>query len=176
MTLTLLVLASIAAANPFRAASASPDVDRARVAVVAVVAVAGALIAAAVLSGPFYDVIDLSGSSARIAAGVALVAVCLRDLLGSPPTSEPALAGWKAGMIPLGFPVILSPALVLIAMAGAVDRGVVLAVAATLPALGLVALAVSAPPTRGTRWALSVIAVVGTALGALTVLDGVYSI
>ena len=63
----------------------------------------------AVVSGPLLDLVDVTGPSARIAAGIALLVVCAKDVFAPPPTAEPALAGWRAGLVPLAFPVVFSP-------------------------------------------------------------------
>ncbi len=176
MTLTLLVLAAIAAANPFRAASASPAGDRAPAVVVASSVSIGAVIVLAITSGPVLDTIDVTGPSARIAAGIALVAVSLRDVVAPPPKPEPGLAGWKAGLVPLTVPATFSPALAILAVAAGADRGVAVTTIAIAPALALAALAAMRPPTRGLRPAAAIVGGFGAAIAAFVVLDGIYSI
>lgn len=176
MTMTLLVLASIAAANPLRAAAASPAQDRGAIAAVTAAVVGALVLVCAIVSGPLLDAIDVSGPSAGIAAGVALLAVCAKDLFARPPAAEPALAGRRAGIIPIALPVVFSPALALVAMAGADDRGVVLALAAAVPAVALAAAAIARPPRRGLRGWLASVATAGVGVAVLMVLDGVYSI
>jgi small neutral amino acid transporter SnatA (MarC family) len=176
VTLTLMFLAAVAAANPFRAAAASPACDRVRAVFVGVVATSLAVVAAAAASGPLLDAIDVTGPSARIAAGIAIAAVAAKDLFASPPAAEPGLSGWKAGIVPLALPVMFSPALALIAIAGASDRGVVVTTIVLLVALLLAGLAAIRPPNRGMRSLVGVVGVLGMAVGALVVLDGVYSI
>jgi small neutral amino acid transporter SnatA (MarC family) len=176
MTVTLLVLASLAAANPFRAASASPTDDRPRAVAVAFSVSTLAVIVLAVTSAPMLDTIDITGSSARIAAGIALVAVSLKDVLTAPPKPEPALTGWKAGIVPLTIPATFSPAMALLAIAGGADRGAVVATAAIVPALLVAAVAALRPPPRGLRTAVVFVGAFGAAVAAFVVLDGVYSI
>jgi small neutral amino acid transporter SnatA (MarC family) len=176
VTTTLLVLAGLGALNPLRAAAASPDTDRARAVAVALAATTLAIGLAAWVSGPLLEAVHVTGPSARIAAGVALVAVSLRDLLGPAPAPEPALAGAGAGLIPLAFPVLFTPAVALLALAGGADRGVVTAVAALLPGLALAGAAALRPPRRGVGVGLRVIAGYAVGAGALVTLDGVYGI
>lgn len=183
MTLTLLVLAAIAAANPLRAVAAAPRADAVGPAVVATAATAAAVVIAAALSDPALDALGVTVPSARIAAGFALVAVGLKDTFATPPGPEPGLAGWRAGLVPLMFPVVFSPALALLAIAGAADRGVSATVGAVVPALAVVALGILvAPRVHGNRHVaflratLSVSGIAAAGLGVLVILDGVYDI
>jgi small neutral amino acid transporter SnatA (MarC family) len=170
------LLSAIAAANPFRAAAASPTSDRLRAVFVGVVVTSIAVVAAAAGSGPLLDAIDVTGPSARIAAGIALAAVAAKDVFASPPKAEPGLSGWKAGIVPLALPVMFSPALALIAIAGASERGVVVTTLVLLVALVVAGLAALRPPSGGLRRFVGIVGVLGIAVGALVVLDGVYSI
>ena len=177
MTLTLLVLAMIAAANPFRALAARPPGATGETVMAALTATMVLAWISAVLSGPLLDLVDVSGPNARIAAGIALLVVALKDVFAAPPTAEPALTGWRAGVVPLAFPVIFSPALALLAVAGAAERGVALALTATAIALVPVALALSvAPAMRRVRAMTTFTGALGTGVAALVVLDGIYAI
>lgn len=176
MTTALIVLAGLAALDPFRGASASPAAERGRAGATAAAVVLVAVAASALVSGPLLDAVSVTGSSARIAAGVALTAVSLRDLFASPPGAEPGRVGVAAGLFPLAFPVVFTPAVALVAMAAAADRGVVVAVAGFLPGLALVAAAIARPTGRMVTPGLRTVAGAGTAVGAFVVLDGVYAI
>ena len=176
MTLTLLTVAMVLAANPSRVLSARrPDRDPV-VVLVALGATLGLATAAAVLSGPLLDVVSLTEPSATIAAGIALLVVGIKDIFAVPPGPEPALAGWKAGLVPLAFPVTFSPAFAFLAVAGSADHGiattVAVAVLALLPAAALLFLA----PAGRRRIATSTLGIVATGVAALVVLDGVYAI
>jgi len=176
MTLTLLVLAMIAAANPFRAASARDDnADRTTVGLALAATLLLVLIAAGV-SGPLLELVDVAGPSARIAAGVALLVIALKDIFATPPIPQPALPGWQAGLVPLAFPVIFSPALALLAVAGAAERGVAVALFAAAVALVPAAVALLVGPTEPHRIWTGAVGGFGTAIAALVVLDGVYAI
>ncbi len=176
MTLTLFVLAMVAAANPFRALSAQPPDPSVgvRSAAIAVCLLLTGL--AATLADPFLELVDVTGSSARIAAGVALVAVSLKDLLARPPTAEPALRGWRAGIIPLAFPVIFSPAVALLAVAGSADRGVAFVMLGTALALLPLVGVLWWVPSRRARVGASVVGALGVGIAVLVVMDGVYAI
>ncbi|MEZ5244214.1 MAG: hypothetical protein R2707_03890 [Acidimicrobiales bacterium] len=177
MTLTLLVLAMIAAANPFRALAARPAAPRYEV-VVAAMATTGALaLFSAAVSDPLLDLVDVTGPSARIAAGIALLVVALKDVFVAPPQAEPGLRGRRGGVIPLAFPVIFSPALALLVLAGTAERGVAVALAAVAIAMVPVALVLvfGSAPTR-VRAMTSFTGALGAGVAALVVLDGVYAI
>ncbi|GJM39421.1 MAG: hypothetical protein DHS20C19_27880 [Acidimicrobiales bacterium] len=176
MTVTLLMLAFGAALTPFRAAAASPAVDRRPVALVAVGATFGAIVVVAALSGPLLDLLGVTGATSRIAAGIAMLAVAIKDIVVRPPTPEPALPGRRAGLIPLAFPVLFTPAVAMLAVAGAADRGVLVAAVTALPALALVAGAVVVGPRLGRRSFVAFGGCAATVLAALVTLDGVYAI
>jgi small neutral amino acid transporter SnatA (MarC family) len=177
MTLTLLVLAMIAAANPFRAVAARPADARYGVVVAAIAATGAFVLCSVVVSGPLLDLVDVTGPSARIAAGIALLVVALKDAFLAPPAAEPAPRGWRSGVVPLAFPVIFSPALALLAIAGAAERGAAVTLAAAAIALAPVALMLVFGPRTGPVRAMTASAgALGTGLAALVVLDGVYAI
>lgn len=176
MTLTLLTLASLVALNPCRAAAAAPADHRARVAAMAAGATLGLVVAAALCSGPLLDALGVTGASARIAAGIAMLAVALKDVAARPPAAEPALAGTRAGLVPLAFPVMFTPGVAMVAIAGAADRGVGAAVATAVPGVALAAGAVVVGAALGRRPLVSTVGAVGAAVAALVTLDGVYAI
>ena len=177
MTLTLLVLAMVTAANPFRALSARPTGPTAPALLAAVGTTGLLVIGSAAISGPLLELVDVTGPNARIAAGIALLVVALKDVFAAPPGPEPALGGWRAGVVPLAFPVIFSPALALLAVAGASERGVPLAVAAAVIAVAPVVLVLlAAPRSTPLRPLVAAVGVAGTGVAALVVLDGVYAI
>lgn len=177
MTTSLLVLAAFAALDPLRVvptAPAEPDV-RPRAAGLAGAITLLVIATGAWVSGPLVDWLSVSGSSARIAAGVAIVLVGLRDLLGPPLTPVPSLPGVRAGIVPIAFPAMLTPALVFLSVAGGHERGVAVATAALLPAVVVASIAVTLGRT-GPTWARPFAAIGAGAIGALVVLDGVYAI
>lgn len=176
MTLTLLVLAMVPAANPFRALAARPPDRRGATIALALAAIVAGGLVAAVVSGPLLDLVDVSGPNARIAAGIALLAVAGKDVFARPPSPEPALPGTLAGLVPLAFPVLFSPALALLAVAGAAERGIAVAVGAVALSLIPAGIVLAAPLRRGQRLGTATVGAAGTGIAALVVLDGVYAI
>ena len=101
-----------------------------------------------VLSEVILEWLNVSGSSSRIAAGAAVLLVGIRDLFMQPPSPEPALKGWRAGIVPMAFPVILTPALAILAISAGSERGAATAVGVIGAAILLVAVIVSRERSR----------------------------
>ncbi len=177
MSLTLIALAALCAANPFRLEACAPvSADTRRLSTV--VATAFTLIAVglfALLSDPLLEVLNVSGSSSRIAAGVAVVVVGIRDLFLQPPPPEPALAGWRAGIVPMAFPSLLTPALLILAVSAGSERGVVTAFGLVGAAVLLAGLIVVAN-VRGTYRRAAAVGSAGVVIGTLLTLNGVTAI
>ena len=177
MSLTLIAFAAVCAANPFRLGACAPaPVEARRQAVV--VAVAVTLIAVglfALLSKPILEMLNVSGSSSRIAAGVAVLIVGIRDLFIQPPAAEPALAGWRAGIVPMAFPTLLTPALLILAISAGNARGALAAFGIIGAVVSSAGLAVAAN-VRGNYWRAAAVGSAGTVVGTLLTLNGVSAI
>src|SRR6056297_2986876 len=171
MSTWLLVVAIIAAVNPARLAGAVPAAVPSRAGVV----VAGGLLGAVVLDvlalggDAALDALDVSAPTLRVAAGLAALAVALRDLLGPPPAAEPALAGWGAALVPVAVPLVLRPVLGVLALSGGAEVGVGPVLVAAVGAVVLAAAVVVMVPAddggtggRLRRW--------GAELGAVALL------
>ena len=117
------------ALNPARAAFGVPRSGRAPRAVAELAAVGGiagalAVCAAALLGEPLLDLLDVSDSSFRIAAGVVAALAGAIDLFRRPPSPEPALDGWGAALVPVAVPIVARPALLVLALGAGADSGV----------------------------------------------------
>ena len=177
MSSTLIALAAVCAANPFRVAACAPtnpDIRRRAVAVAALLSLAAAGLLA-VLSEPILEALNVSGSSSRIAAGAAVLVVGIRDLFMQPPPPEPALQGWRAGIVPMAFPVILTPALTILSISAGSERDAATAVGLIGTAILLVAATVVAN-VQGTHRRAAVVGSAGVVFGALLLLNGVTAI
>lgn len=176
MTTTLLFLALLAAINPIRVHAVRPESVTMGVLGYAFATTLGLGAAFALLSGPLLDAVDVSGSSARIAAGVALVVVAAKDVIGPVPKPEPSLAGDRAGIVPVAFPAAMNPATALLVISAAADRGVGEALAflvvTVVVALGVVWM----PKLPALRPLLGSAGAAGVAIGVLVVMDGVLAI
>ena len=177
MSSTLIALAAICAANPFRVAACAPsraDIRRQAVAV----ATALSLVAVGllgVLSDLILEWLNVSGSSSRIAAGTAVLVVGIRDLFTQPPSPEPALKGWRAGIVPMAFPAIFTPALAILAISASSALGAATAVGVIGAAISLVGVIVFAN-VRGTYWRTATFGSAGVVCGTLLLLNGVTAI
>ncbi len=177
MSSTLIALAAVCAANPFRVAACAPtnpDIRRRAVAVAALLSLAAAGLLA-VLSEPILEALNVSGSSSRIAAGAAVLVVGTRDLFIQPPAPKPALDGWRAGISPMAFPVILTPALAILAISAGSERGAGTAVGLIGAAILVVAV-IAVSNIRGTYWRTATVGSAGVVFGTLLLLNGVTAI
>ncbi|MDG1366396.1 MAG: hypothetical protein P8I99_03945 [Acidimicrobiales bacterium] len=176
MTTTLLFLALLAAANPIRVHAVRPGVVTPQVLAFASATVLALGAAFALLSGPMLGLVDVSVSSARIAAGVALIVVSVRDAIGPVPQPKPSLVGHRTGIVPVAFPAALTPPTALLMIAAGADRGVGLAVAVLAGVLVVVLAALCSPRLRGLRPLLAATGAGGVAVGVLVAMDGVLAI
>jgi len=135
MSFLLIVFAAAAATNPGRMVSAAPtDPTAARKAIGAgSVSLVGAGAALAWWSGPLITMVDVSSSSAMIAAGIAVLVIGSRDALIAPPTLDIATSWRRSVAFPMFFPTMFTPGLALTAVAAGAERGVL---AASLALLG----------------------------------------
>lgn len=137
MSVGLLLLALVAAVNPARLALALPDGrPRARVALLGgAIALAGA--SALVLAGDaVLAALDVSAESFRLAVGLVLGLEGARSLVVPRPAREPVLAGYWSALVPVAFPLLLSPSLTVLALgagAGEPAAEALGAVAAVVP-------------------------------------------
>ena len=171
MSAALVTLAVLATVNPTRVPVGMPKVPG-RTALVAVASVAAMAVAGVLLAvaDPLLDVLDVSPESLRIAAGLVLVVGGLRALVAPRPSGDPGLAGRAAALVPVLFPLLLTPELALVMLsAGADERH---ASALTGLAVALV-LAVASTFVRRTPLADSLFVAATRLLGALLVLAGV---
>ena len=78
--------------------------------------------AAAAVGGPLLDALDVSEPSFRVAAGIVAALAGAVDLFRRPPSPEPALAGWRAALVPVAIPVVARPALLVLALGAGADQ------------------------------------------------------
>jgi small neutral amino acid transporter SnatA (MarC family) len=151
-----------------------------------VAAVGGALAAfavciAAALGNPVLDAVDVSQPSFRIAAGLIALAVGAVDVFRRPPSPEPALPGWRAALVPVAFPLVARPTLLVLALGAGADRSALLAAAAMVVGVAaLSGLAAWYPPdgprARALRWTARLLSVALVACGGILVIDGLLDV
>lgn len=177
MNLPLTVLAALAAVNPFRVGAVLAGRDRMVAAIGGVIALAALLVVAA-LSGPVLDWLEITTPTARIGAGMAVILVGARALVLRPPEPDPALPGRRAALVPVAFPVLVDPGLVLLTLAVANERGVA-------PGLGVAAVAIVVGVTIGLasagrpvvlRIANALVGGIAVAAGVAVTISGVFDL
>lgn len=176
MTTTLLFLALLAAINPVRVHAVRPEPVTTGALGYAFVTVIALGAVFALLADPLLDLVDVSVSTGRIAAGVALVVVAARDVFGAVPKPEPALAGDRAGVVPLAFPTVMNPATALLVVSAASDRGVGVAVLVLTLTLTIALVVTRGPRLPALRTLNATAGVGGVAIAVLVVMDGVLAI
>jgi small neutral amino acid transporter SnatA (MarC family) len=134
-----LLLAFTAAANPCRSSLVLPRRPPALV-LGALVALA-ACAAVAVSGGVLLDALDVSPESFRLAAALVLGLEGARALLLPRPPQEPELPGLGAALVPIAFPLLLQPGVVMLALAAGADEVAGSAIGALGVAFGIVVLA-----------------------------------
>jgi small neutral amino acid transporter SnatA (MarC family) len=168
MTFAFLAFALVAAVNPCRVRLALPE-RRAAVALGALLALA-TVAAIAAVGGALLDALDVSPESFRLGAALVLALEGARALVAGRPGAEPELAGLGAALVPVAFPLLLSPGVVALAVAAGGDDVEAELLAAAAIAFALVLAAALVP--RGAR-ADGLLAAGGRLLGALELAAGV---
>lgn len=115
MSIWLIYASYIAAVNPARLRPVLPEhegrVDRAALATgVALAAAIGSLIVA--FSTSWLDALEITPETWRIAAGMIATVVGLRILAFAGRAKEPELAGRWSALVPVAFPLLITPELV----------------------------------------------------------------
>jgi small neutral amino acid transporter SnatA (MarC family) len=169
VTFAFLVFAFVAAVNPCRLRLVLPT-SREAVALGALLAL-GSAAALAAVGGAFLRALDISPETFRLAAALVLGLEGARALLLARPAREPELGGLGAALVPVAFPLLLSPGVVALAVAAGGDGVELEAVVALAIACGLV-LATTLVPRDG-RAADALFLAGGRLLGALEIVAGI---
>ena len=168
MSFAFLLLALVASANPCRVRLVLPE-RREAVALGALIAFAAAAGVAAV-GGAVLDVLDITPETFPLAAAVVLALEGARALVLARPAREPELGGLGAALVPVAFPLLLTPGVVMLTLTAGGDDDVALAVGALAVAFGLVLLMTLIP--RGAR-SDALLAAGGRLLGAAEIAVGI---
>ena len=167
MTFWFLLLAFAASSNPCRfrlAFSGRPEIV-----VLGSLAALG-IGAALCLSGDaVLDALAISPESFRLAAALVLTVEGVRALLAGSPRPAPALPGLRAALVPVAFPLLLQPGVVVLALAAGGDDVAGTAIGALAVALLAV---VGASLLAGGQRADALLLAGGRLLGALEIVAG----
>jgi small neutral amino acid transporter SnatA (MarC family) len=182
----LWAAALVLALNPARAAFGVPRAGRSPRTIVGLAAAGGVIggltvCAAATAGDPLLDALDVSEPSFLIAAGIVAGLAGATDLFRRPPAPEPALAGWRAALIPVAIPVVARPALLVLALGAGADEGVLPGAAAMAIGIALLTGLAAGCPTEGPggrvlRWTGRLLAVGLVACGVILAIDGVLDV
>jgi small neutral amino acid transporter SnatA (MarC family) len=179
----LWALALLLALNPPRAAFGIPRASRevARLAVVGGAIGGVAVCAVALVGDALLDAIDVSAPAFRTAAGVVAVLAGGVDFFRRPPAPEPALAGRRAALVPVAFPLVARPALLVMALGAGADAGVLVTLGAMATAVALmtglaVRCPVDGPGGRVLRWAARLLAAGLVASGVVLTIGGILDV
>ena len=154
--------------------------------IVRIAALGGALGAlavslAALLGDPLLDALDVSQPSFRLAVGLIAVVVGTADVFRRPPSPDLALPGWRAALVPVAFPLVARPTLLVLALGAGADRSALVALAAMAIGVGaLTALSAWYPPdgrqARTLRWIARLLSAALVACGAVLAIDGLLDV
>ncbi|MCY4455660.1 MAG: hypothetical protein OXC56_05020 [Chloroflexi bacterium] len=176
----LLLAVFWAATNPPASLASLPEpfegVERSRRAALVLagwVVAAALLVLAALLHGPFLDLLDVSASSFDIAAGIVMLAGAWRPLLRGRAIEEATAslldASPRAALAPLAVPLLASPAALAAAIAYGDRAGEAPAIAVAAVVSGVAALAMLVGPSLRWRHRHALDAALARLTGALLV-------
>lgn len=168
----LLVVAMVAAVNPFRS-RVGLRADRIPIpaTVVGVAAGIAGVAALAAVAASLLDVLQITPETFLIAAGLVAIIAGARTFFAPRPFDEPALEGWREGLWPIAFPRLLSPEVIALSIGLASQNGVGALVAAA--AGGVVVLAVLTR-VRLTERRTRFLTALGVVLAMLLVVAGIW--
>ena len=182
----LWALALILALNPARAAFGIPRAGRPAEMPVRLAALGGAIgglvvLVLAAVADPLLDALDVSAPSLQTAAGIVAAIAGAADIFRRPPPPEPSLAGWRAALVPVAIPVVLRPALVVLALSAGAEEGVPVTVGAVVLGVGLLTAFAANGPVEGARgrvlrWSARLLAAGLVACGVVLAIDGILDV
>lgn len=180
MSGTMLLVAFIAAINPFRSRGSLPETPagNARVAPVVIggTLVVGSVAALAWWSGPVLRALQITPETFKIAVGFVAVLAAGYAFVVAVPTAEPELPGWRAGIWPVWYPRLLGPEVIAMALTAGASNGVAASTgAAAVAVAGLVALVpVRGPvPRRLVVWLGRILSAALVVVGIWLTIDGI---
>jgi len=168
VSFAFLLLALVTSVNPCRLRLVLPE-RRVAVALGALIAL-GSGAAVAAVGDALLDALDITPETFRLASAVVLALEGARALVLARPAREPELGGLGAAAVPVAFPLLLTPGVVMLALTAGGDDIVGWAVGALAVAYALVLLSTFIP--RSTRTD-ALLAAGGRLLGAAEIAAGI---
>ena len=127
----------------------------------------------AALATPLLDALDISGPNMEIGAGIVLAVYSLVALVTWVDTPAPdALYG---GLVPLLFPIVLTPAVGVVVLAVSARNGMLVPTVASSVTTALIALP-AVDSTVGRRPLRMLSAAVGVVTGVVMIVDGAFAV
>jgi small neutral amino acid transporter SnatA (MarC family) len=167
----LLVVAMVAAVNPFRSRVGLREaIPLPGLVVGAAVGIGGVALLAAVAAS-LLDALQITPETFLIAAGLVAIIAGARTIFFPRPRVEPVLSGWREGLWPIAYPRILSPEVMALSLGLVSQRGLAPLVAAASGGVVALALLTRIPLNERTTRLLTAL---GTALAMLFVVVGVW--
>ncbi len=124
MSLGLIVLGFIGAVNPARVRLGLSAAARLEIVALGSLIVLGTAAGIAAGAGWLLDELDVSSETFRLAAGLVLAVEGSWILVRPRPYPEPVLPNRLAALVPVAFPLLLTPGLVVLCLAAGADLGV----------------------------------------------------
>ena len=175
MNEVIAILLVVAVFNPVRRRSEVP-VDQRQVAVGAGLALV-AFMALGLAGGTLLDWLDITVPTFRVAVGLVVAVVAVKDVFTAPPTGGPVEPGLSGAVAPVFFPVLFRPEAALVAvLVGADAAPGWLLVGATLALLDPVFWAERSRNARMDRALGAAISVAAIALAVDLLVDGVFAL
>lgn len=124
MSFGLIMLGFIGAVNPARVRLGLPAAVRLDIVLLGSIVALGAAAGIAAASGWLLDLLEVSPETFRLAAGLVLAVEGSWTLVRPRPGPEPVLPNRLAALVPVAFPLLLTPGLVALSLAAGADNGV----------------------------------------------------
>jgi small neutral amino acid transporter SnatA (MarC family) len=177
----LLAVTALAAVNPPRTRLGIPETGDGRARgiplVLGVIIALAAATAAAWLSGPLLDALEVTPETFRIAAGLVAAVAGIRSLVWTRPAAEPVAGGTAAALWPVAFPRAFTPEVAALALTAGSIEGVAPAAAALAAALAVLAVLGGIRRSQLAdgvlRWAGTLLAMLLVMSAAFLMIDGI---
>ncbi len=180
----LWLLVVVATVNPLRVAIGTPggsSRERVRLALAGSAIAAAGLLAVGSLSGWVIDLVGTSRPALRLGAAALCMLTAAIDIARPRPSTEPALPGWRAALVPVAVPLTARAAVVIAGLSVVADHSLPFYLAVLALTVVATGVAAATPRVDGVAGRLVTSAVRMTAAiafvaGALLVADAVFDL
>lgn len=177
MSLSIAILAMVAALSPPRRSLELDGRVGARVAFVGSGIAAATFVAVAASSGPLLDSLDISEPNIRIASGLVVGLRAIADVFVRARLETAWLAGSMAAVVPVALPTLMRPEIAILALSVGADLGVWRSALVAVVGYGLAAVAVTGWNHRpAVQWAAAAFSAVAVVVAVDLIIDGVLDV